>query len=220
VAATEAAGTARVRRRRFSAPPREPDLAASAEEGVTEFARRRTRTATTDMSGMKAALAHVPWLGRWLGEYEPDEASWSAYVGTAQYFATEDVATMMGEGDPDAPRRGPMDPVWILDALRVADEAWPAGDGRLAFSVDPGAHRDAIEAPAHRPQTRPSRITGEATLDASGRIREVTWRSIPRVRRRGPFAQRRDFDLWTTTELWDFGLPVEIELPQTRTRRE
>ena len=97
----------------------------------------------------------------------------------------------------DEPRRKPSDPTWVLDVLAHAGhEAW-RGDGRYEFVTDLRGTGEAIVPPPHSRRQLPV-IAGEVWLDAGGRVRRVTWRATPGK------------DEWTSTELWDFGTPVEI----------
>jgi hypothetical protein len=122
------------------------------------------------------------------------------YAGTATWFIAGGTASRQAFGDPAAPRRFHVDPTWILDVLEyVAHEERRAADHH-AFSCDLEDTGDAILPPPHRGRRRP-RITGEAWLDGAGRIRRVTWRASGTV-------------TWTTTDLWDFGTPVELDLPE------
>jgi hypothetical protein len=224
VATTEAALSARVWRRRFIDPPPPPerDFAAAVDEGVTDFALRRTRVSAVDDSGVDAVAAFMekrwPWLAL-LDEEEDASADgeqfeW-VYAGTAGYLGNGEFWAQIGDGDPASTRRGHNDPLWIVDLLRHADEAWPrersvvrgAACERVAFRVAASAHRDEVE-----------RVTGEVAIDAEGRIRQVTWSPIPRGRKRGPAARRPSSRMWQTTELWDFGVAADIPLPQTRER--
>ena len=233
VAATESEMSARVWRRRFSDPPLPPerDLFGGIEEGVTDFRLRRTRVSPVGRAGSEAlaeaAMKRWPWL-RALededGEGGSDEAIVSVYAGTSQYFGDGDVWSVIAEGDPRAGRRSHTDPLWITELLRHVDEASQRGDlvvrgsncARFAFRVDLNAHRDEVELPVFKPHTQAPRLTGEVAVDPEGRVRQITWREIPRrrPRARGRAAALPTVQAWETTELWDFGVPVDIELPE------
>src|SRR4051794_446762 len=94
VAATEAERTARVLRRRFSEPPLPlaRDLSAGADEGVTDFALRRTRVAAVDQSGADALTDLMTERWPWLESLDEDdgcddtESLGSLYAGTSRYF--------------------------------------------------------------------------------------------------------------------------------------
>jgi hypothetical protein len=233
VAATESEMSARVSRRRFCDPPSPPerDYFGGTEEGVTDFRLRRTRVSPVGRWWSEVlaetALKRWPWL-RALDEEDAcdgsDEAIVCVYAGTSAYFGSGDVWSLIAEGDPRARRRSHADPLWITELLRHVDEAWPRGDlvvrgshcARYAFRVDLNAHRDEVELPVFKPHTQPPRLTGEVAVDRKGRVRQITWREIPRrrPRARGRAAALPTVQAWETTELWDFGVPVDIELPE------
>ena len=203
--ATLAAGTARLWRVRFATGRERPS---STEEGVTEFARRRTRTTIEhDMAGAMDYLERIvdrwPWLA---DDDDPVGPSEMLYAGTASFHVAGDGPPVQLGGDVDAPRRGHTDPTWILDVLAHAGSEERLAAGCVRFATDLADTGAAIELPPVRGRTAP-RVAGEAWLDAAGRIRRATWRVVPR---RDPDAHVA----WSTTDLWDFGVPVEIDRPE------
>jgi len=95
-----------------------------------------------------------------------------------------------------------------------ADEATARGEDvvrgvaceRWEFRVDPALHRELRER-----ESGSERIAGDAWIDADGRLRRVTWTRL--LRRRSRWPRKPGPRPWQTTELWDFGVPVEIEVP-------
>jgi hypothetical protein len=172
---------------------------------VTEFARRRTRT-TIEYAPWPSVVDAVVERWPWLDDDEPPEASETVYAGEASfYFAGDGPGSRIGAGDPDSPRRCHTDPTWILDVLVHAGREERLADDHLRFRTDLADTGAAIVIPPHRGR-RPPLIAGEVWLDGEGRIRRATWRSVAR-REQGGSVQ------WSTTELWDFGIPVEIARP-------
>jgi hypothetical protein len=55
-------------------------------------------------------------------------------------------------------------------------------------------------------------LTGEVWISDEGRIHRVSWTRIVAPRRRWPF-KAPQHTLWLTSELWDFGVAVDIEIP-------
>jgi hypothetical protein len=207
--ATLEAGSARVSQRRFVDPP---GTLISREVGETDFTRRRTRTEVRweDPDGIGERLeAAFPWLG---DEDDDDAAALPAmlYAGTASWFEfPAGNAASMGDGDSMARRRTHTDPTWILETLEHVHREDRRGDGRFGFLVDLAETGSALEIPPHRGR-RPPRIAGDVWLDEAGRIRSVTWSRFDRARSR----DRSDRRHWATSDLWDFGAPVRIELPE------
>ena len=76
--------------------------------------------------------------------------------------------------------------------------------------IDPGSRilgrlTDAAAGLSHR-------LTGEVWIGDEGRIHRVSWTRIVVRRARWPF-KAPQHRLWQTTELWDFGVAVDIEIP-------
>jgi hypothetical protein len=229
---TLASATARVWHRSFLDPP-EPPLGrfVTTQEGVTDMARRRTRTELEgppkiDEWGARL-LARYPWLD---DDEEDDEHERShptlVYAGTASFFKSGGRWMVDDEGAETGRTRGPMDPLWIVDVLAHADEAVPRGEDvvrgvscrRWEFRVDPAVHGERCEG-TDGSERRPLRLAGDAWIDHDGRLRRVTWTRLHRGRSRWPWKPPSGPRAWQTTELWDFGLPVEIEVPTVEPER-
>jgi hypothetical protein len=212
--ATPAAGAARVWQARFV----EGRDVISREEGVTEFARRRTRTTVeyTMSPQVEDAFRRLIERWPWLDDDDDDEASGPPqllHAGSASWFMAGGTVSRQVDGSPSAHRRNHADPTWILEVLEHAHrEARRPGD-RYAFVTDLAETGTALEPPPGA-RSRPTRIAGEVLLDPDGRLWRATWRRHDRSRRRSPPGP----PMWTTTELWDFGVPVEIDLPPPRRR--
>lgn len=206
-------------------------------EGVADLAGCRAQiTRTLPRAVVDIALAtlrrmheRVPWL---LGEEELDEVGElkntpirTVYVGGAEFREHPYGDGYIGTGDFLDPRRGRRDPIWIIEALRYADDADARGEGqvrsvscsRYGFHVDPERHREELRAPAPLPGLQPLRVLGEVWIDERQRVRRATWREVRRRRSRRHWrtseGERRT---WTTTELWDFGMQVAIATPRVR----
>lgn len=191
------------------------------QEGVTDLAGRRTQT---DLQGPAAVekwgarlLARFPWLDAERETGRPRPAV--LYTETGSFFKSGD-RWMTGREGP----RNSMDPLWIVEALAHADESVARGGDvvrgapcrRWEFRVDPALHPEIYGSS----QRRPLRLAGDAWIDDDGRLRRVTWTRLRRRRPRWPkkIARPAPQD-WQTTELWDFGLPVEIDLPSIEPER-
>jgi hypothetical protein len=219
------AGSARVSRRRFADPPPEPARAfGTAEAGVTDFAHRRTATETPALAPgiellAERMAARFPRLGEALVDGVDTDLR-AVYAGSAALIGHDDRWIAIARGDTSA-GRGHTDPVWVVDALAHTDVADLHGEDELVrtqpcrrygFAVDLGRHTATVQIPPH-PGRRPPHITGEAWIDADGRIRRVTWRQAPLLRRRDPRRSRGGRTFWESTELWDYGVAAEIEVP-------
>jgi hypothetical protein len=205
----------------------------STSEGVADLARRRLRVSTEMGPGWdrvgEALLERFPWLEDDDEDDGEDPEGFSVYAGTARFFGDEGYWFMPQEGDPAAPRRAPNDPLWIVEALAVVDGVGrPRPDPELVrgaacrrapFIVDPRAHAGELEVRAHPLIGRianaaageSDRLTGEVWI-SDGRVHRVSWTRIVARRPRSPF-KTRESRLWQTTELWDFGLAVDVEVP-------
>lgn len=219
---TVAAGTARVRRVRLNAAGE----AWTNDEGVTDFAARRTRVQVTHGAMLKERVDQLgeqiderwPWL---LGDADADDAPYVAvYAGTEAVHGTGGNWSQLAAGDRDADQRRHSDPVWLLEALcraHVVSTA-TAEPGRYTFELNLTRLHGRLELPPHRGST-PPRLGGDAWLDEAGRLTRLAWRNLTYVRRprqegepaKAPGSQR--------LELWDFGVPVEIALPELPRRR-
>lgn len=218
-------GSARVWRRRSLDPPPPPrgDLGAD-DEGLTDFRLRRTVTQTARLAPSitllaKEVEARFPWLATDEGEEELPHHG--AYAGTAHYFGAGDRWTEISRGDLSG-GRGHTDPAWIIEVLALTDIADARENEpvrgepcrRYGFAVDLACHPGRVEVPPHRGRRLPW-IAGEARVDATGRIRRVTWQQVMPLRAR---ARRRlgATTSWDTSEFWDFGVPTEISVPAVR----
>jgi hypothetical protein len=125
-------------------------------------------------------------------------------------------------GDPRAPR----DPLWILDALRGAKTCESVGSDvvrgaqtqRYRVQVNlaaaerrvPSGLLDGCTKRTRRQREvrkwRASMLT-EIWVDQERRLRRATWLTIPQRSFLARTVERRD-PLWTTLELWDFGVPA------------
>jgi hypothetical protein len=225
---TLAAGTARVCVRRFFDPPQTHPLVAVMEmttDGVVDLTRRRARLEQLDHEGADALaerlLSRWPWLDDEEGEDDEEIPFVTVFIGGRRYSGYGLRWVLMDEGGPAVP---PENPIWILDALAGAGTARPLGveevrgerceryalervDMRTAFETANGA----IALPPHGKIERPT-LRGDVWVDGEGRVRRVTWIQRPRGRPRLR-PSKTSPRLWQSTELWDFGLPVTIDVP-------
>jgi hypothetical protein len=227
--ATLAASSARVWSCAFLAPPVAGDRGSGdVYEGVTSFASCRTETTCTlSSSSLRAAeefARRQPWL---VGEEEgdDDEPARTIHAGTSVFFLFPTRCAVLADRDDHAMTRSHSDPTWIVEVLSyAATERSRDDDGgvvrgaacrRQGFDVDLELVRGRMALPVRRGHRAP-RLRGEAWVDDAGLIRRVTWQYLearrPRARRRRRFSGTGRG--WHTTELWDFGTPVDIELPQ------
>ena len=210
---TLASGSARVWRCTFAEPAPPPERSSTRyAEGVADLANVRVRT---------REKAPPVWDDR-EDDDDPDEEMIKVHAGTAAWVSLGDcwIALAKGTGNPHAGRRGHGDPLWILEALTVVGEAAPRADEaelvrgepcrRVPFEIDlstAGAHLDEA-----RMRALSDRISGDAWIDDEHRVRRVTWKRPYRQRPRSPL-KLPPVTIWRTVELWDFGVPVQIELP-------
>jgi hypothetical protein len=142
----------------------------------------------------------------------------NVYVGGATYthVADEGWADFRG-GD----RNGPTsidNPLWLLDALLGArDDAVELGTddvrgtptSHLRLTIDLASADDqlttGIMAPGPQPYRFLRQLPAEVWIDEQGLVRRMSYQSEPAGAGRGEW--------WQTTELWDFGLDVQIEIP-------
>jgi hypothetical protein len=212
---------------------------ASTGEGVADLARRRLlvhQDAHPFAGLVEHALTRWPWLsdqpGAGLGLDEPME---TLYAGTAVYQRNgEDWWAMVSGGDPAATRRWGSDPLWIIEALALADRAREAdrtGDlvrgeacRRISFHVDPRHHElqpqsaSASTGPVARLFTATgTALSGDVFIAGDERIRRVVWTNARVLRPRSPLTARFAAapQVWSVLELWDFGVDVELDLPDT-----
>jgi hypothetical protein len=120
----------------------------------------------------------------------------------------------------DHEHRSWRDPTLVLDLL--AD--YPLDDARLE-AEEPvrgvacrrfGGRLDSRrfeEARGAGPGETPGRtVWVKAWVDPDGRLVRASWLSAQVGRPRSPFRPKHE-PAWRTVELWDFGLPVDIQLP-------
>lgn len=227
------AGSARVSHGVFFDPPPTHTLIALMEhhaEGVADFTVRRARleqSLAPEWDALAERIARkYPWLDDGEDEDECEDQFATVFAGGCRYIGTGDGWTAAEGCDPLGPRTDE-NPTWILDALAGARGARTAGSEQVRETacerytlepVDLQAAADvadgAIALPPHGGLKRPT-LRGDVWVDGDGLLRRVTWMLPLRVRRR---ARPREEPprLWRTTELWDFGLPVDIPVPEAQ----
>jgi hypothetical protein len=214
-ARTVAAGSARVFAAWCSGTP-VPEARDRRSEGVADLRARRARLlAAPFLTDRMADLFAAAGAG------QPDDGGDGSreevYDGAACYLRVGDSWTIFGGlVDPGGPR-GPNDPLWPLDALfgaadnevvigteQVRGEATTRyqlsvdlglADGRLAAGV-------SVPAGPYRALSRPD---AEVWLDSGGLARRVAVAGDPTA--------TPERQIWAVLELWDFGLPVDINPP-------
>ena len=211
---TVAAGTARVYFARGGRSPVPGDTEQSGE-GVADLRARRARVMEVLLPASFAPL----FSGDAAGDSaltELNEPRETIYDGANAYLNVAGQWTGFFLGDPAGPR-GPNDPLWPLDALFGArDDAVPTGreDVRGMVTVRYRLTVDLARADAARPAglSVPAgpyrgllRMPAEVWLDKAGLVRRVAITAEP-----PPVPA---LELWSVTELWDFGLPVYIVPP-------
>jgi hypothetical protein len=224
---TLASGSARVWECRFTdpAPPSERSFVRFAE-GVADLANVRVHVRTsvppvfTHLSDR--LLERFPWLDDdpEAADGGEDDDGFTIHAGTAGFLGSGDRWMPLGldAGDLSAGRRAVNDPLWILEALTAAGDATPLSEDpvrgepcrRLRFDVDLRSAPADLEGRELRGQS--DRVTGDVWIDTDDRIRRVTWRRPFMHRPRSPL-KLPPFRAWRTVELWDFGIPVDIEIP-------
>jgi hypothetical protein len=230
---TLAAGSARVHGRIFHDPPRPPETdLGSRFQGVTDLARHRTRVEQRFSGHCWGALDELlverfPWLGDVEGDADDvPESMTMVYAGTRRFFGDDRGWYSVGEGDVQARRRHEADPVWIVEVLgrvdgaeeRAADDVRGEPCRRLGFGIDLRRHRERLSLPSRGALAGP-RLAGDVWIDAAGRIRRVTWASATARRPRSPLNTGIGHGVWHTTELWDFGVGVDIDVPKVEPDR-
>jgi hypothetical protein len=150
------------------------------------------------------------------------------FIGGRRYIGAGDRWSLADDGAPGAATK-PDNPTWILDALAAARPAARAGrdevrgtacerhtfdavDLRAAVRATNGA----IALPSHGNVDHPT-LSGDIWVDADGLVRRVAWMQPLRKRRRLR-APEVPTKLWRSTELWDFGVPVTIDVPDAQPR--
>jgi hypothetical protein len=177
-----------------------------------------------DLAGRRARVSHVLFFTERLtvefladhGHDQPGEPTEMIFDGGRAHVRTAGRWTSLPPDDPDGPR-GPNDPLWPLDALFGArDDVAEVGPEtvrgvatiRCRLTVDL-ARADAalpagVSVPAG-PYRALRRMPAEVWLDADGRARRVAVSTEP--------AAAAGEQTWAITELWDFGIAVDITLP-------
>jgi hypothetical protein len=193
----------------------------STREGVADLGRRRVRVAQKRLSEALQDLEEqfarkVPWLED-EDEDETDEPTVSVYIGGAHFFGARGRWT--GDASEVDGPRWHTDPTWILDALAGAcnvraggpDEVRGVATERHSLTVDLKA-AEPLRLPYHGRVHRPT-LRAEVWVDGSDLIRRAAWTQPLRGRRRERDRAKPAPHAWTTVELWDFGLPVQVEVP-------
>ncbi|MGH3305883.1 MAG: hypothetical protein ACRDOK_30335, partial [Streptosporangiaceae bacterium] len=214
-ARTVAAGSARVSAAWCSGTP-VPEAVDRRSDGVADLGARRARVlAVPFLTERFTGVFSTP------GDEQPDDPGDAAreevYDGAACYLRVGDAWTIFfGLVDPSGPR-GPNDPLWPLDALFGArDDGIVVGTEdvrgesatRYRLSIDLGLADARLSAgvTVHSgPYRALSRLPAEVWLDSAGLARRIAVTSDP--------ADTPDRQVWAVVELWDFGLPVEINPP-------
>jgi hypothetical protein len=202
--ATLAAGSARVRTvtsRRF-----DPEEVALGSEGVIDLERGRARLESR--SDLIDSLFEDD-------EEEDDDGPYVVYVD-----GTTTIQGVEGLWSRDDDRTHGHDPVLLLrllaehpleDAVRDGeDEVRGARCATYAGRLDSRILAAALGAPRLPAPGWRSHV--RAWIDPDGRVRRASWRPARVGRPRSP-SRPRGAPLWHTLELWDFGLPVAIDLP-------
>ena len=223
---TLAAGSARVWTRNFLDPPVSHPLVATflmTAEGVADLTRRRVRLEIAESPEMEAALQRIASKWPWLAVEDDDESTDEVqlatvviagrrYVGSGQHWTLGEHGSQLDN------------PAWILDALAGAGGARRVGREHVRgtacerLALEPvdlraavRASNGSLELPSHGHLENPT-LRGDIWVDGDGLVRRVVWSQPPRGRprlRRG----EAPHSLWHSAELWDFGLPVSIEVP-------
>jgi hypothetical protein len=214
-------------------PPAEEPQVLRTRTGVADIAGLRTDvTETVGPASLESVghlvvtlKEHLPWL---LTDDEVDALQPRRTVSTRHVFiGGEQFEThpyhgdfYLHDGDRSSRRRNTDDPLWIVEALQWPDDVTASGSGevrdevcqKFSFHVDLERHRGMLELPRQWGPVGAPHLRGEVWIDEQNRIRRVTWTEIRRRRPRfdpGPDSAER-----ITLELWDFGNPVSIEIPE------
>ncbi len=199
---TLALGSARFERQRFIVAPelREP-VVVQTDVGVADLARPRTAFEQIVVSPAGTEVTEQRLVGRTV--YVRAAGAWHSHA--------EDVRR--------DDRRHPSDPLWIVDALRFADRADARDEAadvrgarcrRFGFLLELAALGALLELPKGQLDA-----FGEVCIDDDERVRRVTWRHVP-ARRRARRREGQGRQVWDATELWEFGVAVEIAVPPAR----
>jgi hypothetical protein len=216
-ARTVAAGTARLFAAWSPGSPI-PDEADRRGEGIADFAARRARVWQVPMftAGVTAEFIqqHQGAADDDLAELaEPQEM---IYDGANAYVRVGDTWTGFFLGDRERPRTV-NDPLWPLDALFGARDAVEVGTevvrgvaatryhARVDLAQADAALPAGITVPAG-PYRALTQIPAEVWLDSAGRSRRIAL--LPE-----PASGDGQAPIWSVLELWDFGVPANIEPP-------
>jgi hypothetical protein len=206
--ATLACGTARLRTAWSPAP--ELDEAPFGSVGVVDLGRRLSRR--EDHSPKLEELdAKVTERFPWLDDEEEN--------GGEPYYQFEQGGTLIhGTRGKwmrhDRPQRSFRDPTLVLDMLAT---------GRVEDGFEKGSEEVRGVACARYGGRLPRSVAADVLddgprlhvrgwVDPEGRLVRGSWSSPPMVRPRR-LSRREIAPLWRTVEFWDFGLPLDIELP-------
>jgi hypothetical protein len=220
--------------RDFSTPGDSESDLDSWGEGVTDLAARRTLASWEFGSGWGRFADTIseqwPWLWQDAGASRRSEVRW---VGSACYHRDEDGGwVVVARGNADGPRH-PSDPTWIIDALAGAvgdveecgtDQVRDTATVRYKVTLDLDRAKAILGATfraslAGRDSRR--RLYAETWVAPDGRLHRVTWSPTIWTRRRSRRSSGDGLDshppkrTWQTLELWDFGVPARIAIPET-----
>jgi hypothetical protein len=196
-------------------PAFDPPVVNFGSEGVADLAARLTvresRSAKVDEFAERVA-ARFPWLDEDTGvegPYLTYEQGRTVIHGARGHWIRQD-------GD----ARSWRDPMLVLDLLA----GYPLDDGRReadervrdSLCVRYGGRLDARrfeEARGAAPSETPDRtVQVKAWVDGHDRIARASWLFARTGRPRSPFRPTHA-PAWRTVELWDFGLDVDIQMP-------
>jgi hypothetical protein len=236
------AGTARVSTRTFFDPPvshQDPRVSRliiaameTSAEGVADLSRRRARLATSLSPATERLTERIVARWPWLDEGEDDDDAEeepefdTVFIGGDRYFGAG-ARWILADDGKSAPTAN--HPTWIIEALAGATGARRVGTEEVRraacerYALDPvdlsaAAASAAIALPPHGGLTGPT-LRGDVWIDGDGLVRRVTWTQPLRGRRRLRPKQTGP-RMWRSTELWDFGLPVTIDVPEAEPRPE
>jgi hypothetical protein len=235
--ATIAAGSARVSWVQFvdPLPPEASQPVSMRQDGVTNLQQRRTSVVTDYPEGgpwdrlATQVAERWPWLEE--GDETADGENRSLYLGSAQYFLDDVRCVQIADG-PESGPRSHADPTWVVDALAGA-----LADARFITTESLGStetERYAAMLDLRRAKTvlgdgfagslggRDTRqhLQAEIWIDADRRARRITSSPTtytcrrPGLLLRDPPSCQSAGRLWTTVDLWDYGLPVTIPTPE------
>jgi hypothetical protein len=215
-ARTVAAGSARLLAA-WSTGSSVPEAADRRCEGVADLAARRAHVSQALFFTDRLTAEAVDRGDDGSGLGELPETSEVIFDGANTYIRVGGNWTGFFLGDPAGPL-GPNDPLWALDALFGAnDDATEVGaevvrgvpTTRCRLTIDLARADAALPAGVSVP-SGPYRslreLPAEVWLDAGGLARRISVNPEPTA---APDAQ-----VWSITELWDFGLHVEIRPPE------